>query len=135
MEKGLQRGRRKLWGMKHMFAVLIVVIASLLFFFLFILKYSWFTKLGQFLVYSRVIQSHMYVIYVIIYIHDSVIYMNQLYIHDSVIYTHRYIYIPFQILFSYRLLQDIEYSFLCYIVGFYWLSFIYNSVYIKIPNS
>ena len=34
---------------------------------------------------------------------------------DSVI--HIYIHIPFQILFHYRLLQDIEYSSLCYIVG------------------
>ena len=37
---------------------------------------------------------------------------------DSVIY----IYILFQILFLYRLLQDIEYCSLCYTVGLCWLS-------------
>ena len=37
---------------------------------------------------------------------------------DSVLY----IYIFFQILFHYRLLQDIEYSSLCYTVGLCWLS-------------
>ena len=33
------------------------------------------------------------------------------------IYTYAYISILFQILFHYRLLQDIEYSSLCYTVG------------------
>ena len=51
----------------------------------FLLKYSWFTMLGWFLVYSKVI--HFYI----------------------------YIYILFHILFHYRLLQDIEYSSLRYI--------------------
>ena len=32
------------------------------------------------------------------------------------------IYVYFWILFSYRLLQDIEYSSLCYTVGLFWLS-------------
>ena len=39
---------------------------------------------------------------------------------DSVIHIH--ISILFQILFPYRLLQNTEYSSLCYIVGFCWLS-------------
>ena len=38
------------------------------------------------------------------------------------IYIFRYIYILFQILFPYRLLQNIEYSYLCYTVGPCWLS-------------
>ena len=43
------------------------------------------------------------------------------------IYTHTYIYILFlfQILFHYRLLQDIEYSSLCYTVGPCCLSILY----------
>ena len=42
---------------------------------------------------------------------------------DSVLPT--YIFILFQILFHYRLLQDIEYSSLCYTVGPCWLSILY----------
>ena len=48
---------------------------------------------------------------------------------DSVMYTH----ILFQIIFHYRLLQDIEYISLCHTVGL--CSFIYSSVYMLIPNS
>ena len=54
---------------------------------------------------------------------------------DSVIYTHThththtYIYF-FQILFPYRLLQNIEYSSLCYTVGPCWLSILYIVVHI-----
>ena len=42
-------------------------------------------------------------------------------------YTHKYIfpYILFQILFPYRLLQNIEYSSLCYTVGPGWLYILY----------
>jgi len=44
--------------------------------------------------------------------------------------------IRFQILFPYRLLQNIEYNSLCYIVGSCWLSiFMYSSVYMLIQNS
>ena len=53
----------------------------------------------QFLSYSKVIQLHIY-----IYI---------------------YIYILFHILFNYGLLQDIEYSSLCYTVGPCCLSILY----------
>ena len=38
---------------------------------------------------------------------------------------HTSIHIPFQILFPYRLLQNTEYSFLCYTVGPCWLSSLY----------
>ena len=38
------------------------------------------------------------------------------------IYTHINIDILFKVLFHYRLLQDIEYSFLCYIVDPFYLS-------------
>ena len=61
------------------------------FLFLF-LKHSWFTV---FEVYSKVIVLYMY-------------------IH---IYMYVYLYILFQLLFYYRLLQDTEYSSLCYTVG------------------
>ena len=46
---------------------------------------------------------------------------------DSV--TH--MYILFQILFHYRLLQDIEYSSLYFIVGPCWLSILHTIVYIR----
>ena len=39
------------------------------------------------------------------------------------------IYILFQILFHYRLLQDIKYSSLCYTIGPYVIYFIYSRVY------
>ena len=45
---------------------------------------------------------------------------------DSVIHIYRiYIYILFYILFHYRLLHVIEYSFLCYTVGPCYLSILY----------
>ena len=46
---------------------------------------------------------------------------------DSVIHTfiHTYISVLCQILFHYRLLQDIEYSSLCYTVGPFYLSTLY----------
>ena len=52
---------------------------------------------------------------------------------DSVIH----IYILFQILFHYRLLQDIEYSSLCYIYSrsLLFTYFIYSSVCMLIPKS
>ena len=40
------------------------------------------------------------------------------------------IFILFQILFHYSLLQGIEYSSLCYTVGPCWLSILYRVVYI-----
>ena len=55
----------------------------------------------------------------------------QVYSSDSVIYPylylylHLHLYILFQILFPYRLLQNIEYSSLCYTVGPCWLSILY----------
>ena len=50
------------------------------------------------------------------------------------IYTHLFIYlfyifIPFWILFHYRLLQDIEYSSLCSTIGLCWLSISYIVLY------
>ena len=41
---------------------------------------------------------------------------------DSVILIHIYVPIPFQILFPFRLLHNIEQSSLCYMVGSCWLS-------------
>ena len=41
-----------------------------------------------------------------------------------------YIYVPFQILSPFRLLQDIEYTFLCYTIGPCWLAILYIVVYI-----
>ena len=55
-----------------------------------------FTMLCQSRVYNKVIQLYICYIY---------------------IYTHTHTYIPFQILYHYRLLQDIEYSSPCYAVG------------------
>ena len=47
-----------------------------------------------------------------------------------------YIWIPFQILFPYRLLQNIEYSSWCYTSRFFLFTyFIYRSVYMLTPNS
>ena len=69
------------------------------------LKHSWFTMLCYFQVYSKVIQLY---IYMCIYV-----------------YMHVYIYILFQIVFHNRLLQDIEYSSLCYTVGLCCLSILY----------
>ena len=37
----------------------------------------------------------------------------------------RYIHVPFQILFPFRLLQNIEYTFLCYTIGPCWLATLY----------
>ena len=51
------------------------------------------------------------------------------------IYTHTHTYILFQIIFSYSLLQNIEYSSLCYTVGPCWLSILYICVYMLISNS
>ena len=50
------------------------------------------------------------------------------------IYTHKYI--PFQILFPYRLTQNIEYSSLCYTIGLFWLSLkvLYASPYLTISK-
>ena len=50
-------------------------------------------------------------------------------------YIHIYIYILFQILFPYRLLQDIEYSSLLYTVNPCCLSFIYGNVHLLITCS
>ena len=63
------------------------------FFFLILLKYSWFTMLCYFLLYSKVTQLYM----------------------CTYIYTH--LYIIFYILFYDGLSQSIEDSSLCYIVG------------------
>ena len=49
---------------------------------------------------------------------------------------HMYIYILFQILFYYGLLQDVDYSSLCRSAGTCCLSiFIYSTVYLLIPDS
>ena len=48
---------------------------------------------------------------------------------DSVVAT--YVFISFQILFPYSLLQNIEYSFLCYTVGPCRLFYIYWFIYIN----
>ena len=44
---------------------------------------------------------------------------------DSYIYVCMYTHILFQVIFHYTLLQDIEYSSLCYTMGPYWLSSLY----------
>ena len=49
-------------------------------------------------------------------------------------YKYIHTHIVFQILFSYSLLQNIEYSSLCYTVGSCWLSLIYRSVRMSIPS-
>ena len=43
----------------------------------------------------------------------------------SVLYKYRFRYILFQILFPSRLLQNIEYNFLCFTIGPCWLSILY----------
>ena len=43
------------------------------------------------------------------------------------------IYIPFQILFHYMLLQDTEYSSLCYTVGPLCLFFLINDIILHVP--
>ena len=48
------------------------------------------------------------------------------------IYIYIYIYIPFHILFHYGLLQDIEYSSLCYSRTLLFIDFIYSSLYLKL---
>ena len=72
-----------------------ISVASLYVFFIFLLKYSLFTMLCQSLLYSKVTQWYT---------------------------CNRHAF--FNILFHYRLLQDIEYSFLCYTIGPYYF-FIY----------
>ena len=99
---------------------LILLIELLFFYFLFymyfLLKYSCFTISCQFQVYSTVTQlcvcvcvcvcvcMYIYVVYIPIYIQ---------------------LYIPFQILFPYRLLEIIDYISLCCTVGPHWLSILY----------
>ena len=64
---------------------------------------------------------HIYIYaYIYIYIYHTVIviYIN---ICDSVLH----VYILFQILFPYRLSQNIKYSSLCYTVDLVWLSIMY----------
>ena len=57
-------------------------------------------------------------------------------VYSKVIQLYIYIYILFQIPFYYRLLQDIEYSSLCYTVGpLLFIYFMYSSMYLLIPNS
>ena len=46
-----------------------------------------------------------------------------------------YVYILFQILFHYRLLQDIDYSSPCRTVDPFLISFIYNTAYLLILDS
>ena len=60
-----------------------------------------------------------------------------MYVYKSFLLYVYFIYILFQILSHYRLLQDIEYSSLCYTVGPCWLVtyFMYNSVYMLILSS
>ena len=51
-------------------------------------------------------------------------------------YTYTYIWVFFQIIFPYRLLENIQYSSLCYTPGPCWvIYFIYNSLYMLIPIS
>ena len=50
-------------------------------------------------------------------------------------YTYTYIFILFHILFHYDLLQDIEYSSLCYTVGHCCLSVLYILVCICLPQT
>ena len=64
--------------------------------------------LCYFLVYSKVIQLYTYIYTYICYIQFIRVCVY--------IYIYIYIHLP-QILFHYKLLQDIEYSSLCYIVG------------------
>jgi len=45
--------------------------------------------------------------------------------HRDSVYIYIYIYIHFQILFLYKLLQNIEYSSLCYTIDPCWLSTLY----------
>ena len=52
---------------------------------------------------------------------------------DSVIHIH--VSILFQILFPFRLLQNMEQSSLCYTVSLLVIYFKYSSVYMSIPNS
>ena len=67
-----------------------------------------------------------------IFLSLSVVLLSGIYQIDSVLC----INIPFQILFYYRLLLDIEYRFLCLTVGLLLsICFIYSSVYLLIPNS
>ena len=68
----------------------------------------------------------------------SIIYSIHLYSRVIKLYTQTYIYvyILFQILFQYRLLQDVEYSSLCHLAGICCLPiFVYGTVYLLIPNS
>ena len=57
---------------------------------------------------------YVYIEYIRIYICVYILYIH--------IYIKEYVYILFQNLFHYWLLQDIEYSSLCYKVGACWLS-------------
>ena len=68
---------------------LLWLLCSPIAFFFFLLKYSWIRRMYQFLLYSKVIQSYMY-----------------LYIHS---FSH--------VIFYHVLSQEIGYSFLCYTVG------------------
>ena len=83
------------------------VIHSFLFAYLFILIF-----IGVQLIYNVVLVSGVQQ-------SDSVMYIKCMYI---------YVYIGFQILFHYKLLQDTEYGSLCYTVGLCWLSILYIAV-------
>ena len=73
--------------------------------------------------YSRVSQLYIYIcvcVYTYTYVH---MYICKTYVYVYIhTYIYIYIYILFQILFPFRLLEDTEYSSLCYIVGPSWLS-------------
>ena len=68
---------------------------------------------------------------------DSVLFIYIcIYIYSYIyICIHIYTHILFQILFSYRLLQNIEYSSLCYSMSLLFIYFIYSSVYMLISTS
>ena len=55
---------------------------------------------------------------------------------DTSFFTYTWIYSFFYAIFSFRLLQNIEQSSLCYIVGPHWPSILkYSSIYVSIPDS
>ena len=92
------------------------------------------TMLCQFQVHSKLIQLYIYILHIYTCTCILHIFIHILYIFN---YTYNYtylcmtIYIVFQILFRYRLLQDIDCSFLCYTVGPCYLFYIQQCIYVN----
>ena len=114
----------------------------------FIHSHSYVTSHSIFWVYRLFIlwQPNIYAIasdwvFIFVYIQTIYIYTHththtNIYLYTKYMYVYTYIYVCIQILSHYRLLQEFDYSSLCYTVSPYcFIYFLYNNVYMLILNS